>query len=101
MAVDNDEQWNRNAAFSCLDKALFREKMLYACVVGDTTIAEMENALSGVAMLSWSPSDAYPFYMPPVTSVRVPGWIGGRNDGPDLTANQAKNSQLVSSMLTP
>ena len=47
---DADDQWNRNAAFACLDKALFREKMLYACVVGDTTITEMEKALHNVVM---------------------------------------------------
>ncbi len=48
--TDADSQWNRNAAFSCLDKFLFREKMLYACAVGDATIMEMEKALSDVAM---------------------------------------------------
>ena len=41
---DADGQWNRNAAFACLDKALFREKMLYACVVGDTAIGHGECA---------------------------------------------------------
>ena len=49
-STDGSEQWNRNTAFSCLDKSLFREKMLYACVVGDSTITEMENAFSSVAM---------------------------------------------------
>ena len=57
---DNDEQWNRNAAFACLDKILFREKMLYACVVGDTTLEEIENTLSEVmtdAVLSEPPPE--------------------------------------------
>ena len=48
---DADDQWNRNAAFACLDKALFREKMLYACVVDDSTITEMENKLHNLVMM--------------------------------------------------
>ena len=43
--------WDNNAAFACLDKFLFREKMLYAaCVVGDRTIAELEGRLEQFVM---------------------------------------------------
>lgn len=43
--------WDNNPAFACLDKFLFREKMLYAaCVVGDLTIAELEGRLEQFVM---------------------------------------------------
>lgn len=60
LSQDNDEQWNRNAAFACLEKAFFLEKMLYACVVGGSTLEELENTLSEVmtdAVLSEPPPE--------------------------------------------
>ena len=71
---DADDQWNRNAAFACLDKALFREKMLYACVVGDTMITDMENKLHNVVMadvLSEPPPEVQ-FVSPAKNSERIP-----------------------------
>ena len=71
---DGDDQWNRNAAFACLDKALFREKMLYACVVGDNTVTEMEKALHNVVMqevLSEPPADMQ-FVNPAKNCERIP-----------------------------
>ena len=71
---DADDQWNRNAAFACLDKALFREKMLYACVVGDNTVTEMEKALHNVVMqevLSEPPADMQ-FVNPAKNCERIP-----------------------------
>ena len=71
---DVDDQWNRNAAFACLDKALFREKMLYACVVGDNTVTEMEKALHNVVMqevLSEPPADMQ-FVNPAKNRERIP-----------------------------
>ena len=45
-----DDNWEINAAFSCLDKFLFREKMLYACIIGDETINQLEEQVRGVQM---------------------------------------------------
>ena len=39
------EPWDSSAAFACIDKFLFREKMLFACVVGDDTISSFESNL--------------------------------------------------------
>lgn len=39
------DDWDANAAFACLDKFQFREKMLYACIVGDETIGQLEEKL--------------------------------------------------------
>ena len=39
------EPWASSAAFACIDKFLFREKMLFACVVGDDTISSFESNL--------------------------------------------------------
>ena len=71
---DADDQWNRNAAFSCLDKALFREKMLYACVVGDKTITDMENALHKMVMsdVLTEPPPEVQFVSPARNSERIP-----------------------------
>ena len=44
------EQWDSFAAFACIDKFLFREKMLLACVVGDDTINSFEGSLEDVPM---------------------------------------------------
>ncbi len=44
------EHWDSFAAFACLDKFLFREKMLFACVVGDTTIELFDSKLEGIPM---------------------------------------------------
>ena len=45
------EQWDASAAFACIDKFLFREKMLFACVVGDDTINSLiEEVLDDVPM---------------------------------------------------
>ena len=73
-AGDADDQWNRNAAFAILDKALFHEKMLYACVVGDNTVTEMEKALHNVVMqdvLSEPPADMQ-FVNPAKNRERIP-----------------------------
>ena len=39
------EPWDSSAAFACIDKFPFREKMLFACVVGDDTINSFESTL--------------------------------------------------------
>ena len=57
--VENKD-WDVNAAFACVDKFLFREKMLYACVVSDSTIEEIELNLSEIpldAVLAEPPSE--------------------------------------------
>ena len=72
--VDADDQWNRNAAFACLDKALFREKMLYACVVGDSTITDMEKALGSrtMAEVLSEPPPELQFVSPAKNCERIP-----------------------------
>ena len=49
-ASSEGERWDWFAAYACLDKFLFSGKMLYACVVGDSTIVELENVLEPIAM---------------------------------------------------
>ena len=72
--VDADDQWSRNAAFACLDKALFREKMLYACVVGDSTITDMEKALGSrtMAEVLSEPPPELQFVSPAKNCERIP-----------------------------
>ena len=43
--INAGEPWDSSAAFACIDKFLFREKMLFACVVGDDTISSFESNL--------------------------------------------------------
>ena len=45
-----DENWEINAAFSCIDKFLFREKMLFACTTGDETINQLEEQIKSVQL---------------------------------------------------
>ena len=45
-----DDNWEIKAAFSCIDKFLFREKMLFACIIGDETIHQLEEQVRNVQM---------------------------------------------------
>jgi len=45
-----DDNWEINAAFSCIDKFLFREKMLFACTIGDETINQLEEQIKSVQL---------------------------------------------------
>ena len=45
-----DDNWEINAAFSCVDKFLFREKMLFACTIGDETINQLEEQIKNVQL---------------------------------------------------
>ena len=71
--VENKD-WDFNAAFACVDKFLFREKMLYACVVSDSTIEEIELNLSEIpldAVLAEPPSE-FSFVGPIQECDRIP-----------------------------
>ena len=46
--ASNEDQWDSFAAFACMEKFLFREKMLFACTVGDQTIDNFETSLENV-----------------------------------------------------
>lgn len=59
-AVDGNDQWDDNAAFACMDKFLFRKKMLYACIVSDSTIETITDSLEHIphdAVLAEPPSE--------------------------------------------
>ena len=45
-----DENWEINAAFACIDKFLFREKMLFACTIGDETINQLEEQVKNIQL---------------------------------------------------
>ena len=45
-----DENWEINAAFACIDKFLFREKMLFACTIGDETIIQPEEQVKNIQL---------------------------------------------------
>ena len=45
-----DENWEINAAFACIDKFLFREKMLFACTIGDETINQLEEQVNDIQL---------------------------------------------------